>query len=231
MWYQKSAQQGYAVAQNDLGNSYESGNGVVQNPITANSWYYKAALQGNSYAENNLGIAYYNGDGVEQNYKYAIYWLQKAADQGEVDAEYNLGNAYYSGNGEPKKYEWAAYWWQKAAQQGSTEGEFALRNTNQFGPRLVITNSSNQTITGVFLCTWDGGCTNNNQLVEGDGESDMIPPGVYDTMAIAMPPLDYSSEAGTYYITIETPGTAVNHFYYFKNVVLNAYKVSTFTFR
>jgi hypothetical protein len=53
-WYQKSANSGYANAENSLGIFYENGQGVQKNLQSAIIWYRKAAKQGNKYAQNNL---------------------------------------------------------------------------------------------------------------------------------------------------------------------------------
>ncbi len=49
-YYQKSAEQGDAMAQNNLGVCYDKGDGVPQSYIEAVKWYRKAAEQGNVYA-------------------------------------------------------------------------------------------------------------------------------------------------------------------------------------
>lgn len=231
-WFQQSAVQGFANGENDLANNYQNGYGLPQDYGQSAQWYEKAAQQGNADAESNLGAAYYEGEGVQQSDTSAAYWLQKAAGGGSADGEFNLGNLYYDGRGEPKSYEWAAYWWQKARAQGSADAEQSLRGGAQFGPRLIVTNDSGQNITGVYFCAADNtGCVpNNNLLIEG-GESSFIPPGVQDTMALTLPAMDYSSEEGLYYVVIETSDASYNYFHPFKNVVLNAYKESTFTYR
>ena len=54
-WYLKSAEQGYASAQNDLGWMYENGRGVEQSYTEAVNWYRKSAEQGYADAQNSLG--------------------------------------------------------------------------------------------------------------------------------------------------------------------------------
>jgi hypothetical protein len=53
-WYRKAADQGDAVAQYNLGISYELGEGVSQNTRLAMAWYQKAAAQGHVNAKNRL---------------------------------------------------------------------------------------------------------------------------------------------------------------------------------
>ena len=49
-WYQKSAEQGNAYAQANLGNCYYYGEGVSKDITKAVEWFRKAAEQGNMYA-------------------------------------------------------------------------------------------------------------------------------------------------------------------------------------
>jgi TPR repeat protein len=231
-WYWKAARQGHPNAQNDVGNCYENGIGVAKDPAQAVWWYSQAAQQGNLPAESNLGAAYTNGDGVARDYAAAFTWLQKAAKQGFPDAENNLGNLYYNGEGVERSYEWAAYWWQKATDQGSTDAVLSLTGSDQFGPRLFLINHSNQTITGLYFCPADGtNCSAiNNLLIQGDGESSDLAPGAQDWIYITMSPMNYATQQGAYYVVIETSDISKNYFHFYRNIVLNAYQRSTFTF-
>ena len=89
-----AAEQGYALAQNNLGYAYYNGDGVKQDYAEAVRWYRLAAEQGDADAQNNLGIAYASGKGVEQDYAEAVRWYRLAAEQGYALAQYNLGIAY-----------------------------------------------------------------------------------------------------------------------------------------
>ena len=44
-WYRKAAEQGHAIAQNNLGNMYENGLGVPKDKILARYWYEKANVK------------------------------------------------------------------------------------------------------------------------------------------------------------------------------------------
>ena len=89
-WYRKSAEQGYAYAQDNLGVCYENGQGVKQDYAEAVKWYRKAAEQGDADAQNNLGVCYRNGQGVEKDINKAIELYQQAARQGHEIAQKNL---------------------------------------------------------------------------------------------------------------------------------------------
>ena len=60
-WYKLATVQGNAIAQNNLGQCYRNGSGVVKNAEEAVKWYKLAAVQGNAAAQNSLGCCYLNG--------------------------------------------------------------------------------------------------------------------------------------------------------------------------
>ena len=82
---QPLAQQGDAMAQNNLGAMYNNGQGVVQSYQQAMAWYQKAANQGVAQAQNNLGAMYANGLGVAKNYQQAKAWWQKVLAQPDTE--------------------------------------------------------------------------------------------------------------------------------------------------
>jgi len=99
-WLDKSAAQGNASAQAELGAIYASGfGGVPQDDAQAVAWFQKAANQGNATAQYNLGLMYAKGGGVKQDFAQAVAWYRKAADQGLVDAQFKMGLHYEKGVG------------------------------------------------------------------------------------------------------------------------------------
>jgi TPR repeat protein len=75
------AEEGVAVAQNNLGLMYYNGQGVPQDYGEAAKWYRLAAEQGNATAQSNLGSMYYSGEGVPQDYIQAYMWVTLAASR------------------------------------------------------------------------------------------------------------------------------------------------------
>ncbi|MBT6105900.1 MAG: sel1 repeat family protein, partial [Porticoccaceae bacterium] len=71
-----AAEQGDAVAQNNLAVMYALGDGVPENDTEAVKWYRKAAEQGNAVAQNNLGFMYNKGEGVPENDAEAVKWYR-----------------------------------------------------------------------------------------------------------------------------------------------------------
>jgi uncharacterized protein len=89
-WFFRSAEQGYADAQFNLGLMYANGEGVEVDTLKAVELFKQAAEQGNVDAQNNLAAMYYTGEGIDRDVEKAIAWFEKAAEQGNVEAQANL---------------------------------------------------------------------------------------------------------------------------------------------
>ncbi|MCH2390585.1 MAG: sel1 repeat family protein, partial [Nitrospinales bacterium] len=74
-WYQLSANQGNADAQNNLATMYADGEGIERNAHKAAKLYESAAQQVNFDALNNLGTMYLRGVGVARDYVRAYMWF------------------------------------------------------------------------------------------------------------------------------------------------------------
>jgi TPR repeat protein len=124
--FRAAAEQGDAVAQNNLGIAYDLGHGAPQDDAQAAVWFRKAAEQGDAVAQNNLGVLYETGHGVPQDYAQAAVWYRKAAEQGYAIAQYTLGICYLHGQGVPQDNAQEAIWLRKAAEQGYANAQFYL---------------------------------------------------------------------------------------------------------
>jgi len=91
------ASAGDAVAQNDLGCAYSSGDGVTKDVKEAFAWFERSAKQGNKYGQYNTGRYYQYGFGVGKNIRLAIEWYEKSANQGFGKAANMLGEIYEKG--------------------------------------------------------------------------------------------------------------------------------------
>jgi TPR repeat protein len=91
-WYEKAADQGWVLAQHNLGLLYYKGEVVQQDLKQAAAWHRKAAEQGYAEAQFFLGFMYREGKGVQQDSKQAAAWYRKAADQGNAEAHLMLGD-------------------------------------------------------------------------------------------------------------------------------------------
>ena len=116
------AEEGNAVAQNNLGLMYHNGWGVPQDYKEAVYWYRLAVEQGYAIAQYNLGLMYEKGKGVPQDYEEAVRWYQLAAEQGHSKAQGNLGVMYAFGNGIIKDYVYAHMWGNIASMNGNDLG-------------------------------------------------------------------------------------------------------------
>ncbi len=86
----KTAEQGDAQAQNNLGLMYANGQDVTQDYAEAVKWYRLSVAQGDAQAQNNLGLMYANGQGVTQDYAEAAKWYRLSMAQGNAQAQDNL---------------------------------------------------------------------------------------------------------------------------------------------
>eukprot|EP00942_MAST-04A_sp_MAST-4A-sp1_P005063 g5063.t1 len=83
---EEEKQEGYALAQTNLGYMYENGLGVDPDVKKAVKWYTKAAEQGHAQGQCSLAYMYEKGNGVEKNLAKAKELYSKAADQGHKPA-------------------------------------------------------------------------------------------------------------------------------------------------
>ena len=80
-----------AAAMTLLGELYNQGLGVPQNPVKAADWYKLAAAQKDPAAMSSLGLMAMDGRGVPRDPKAGRRWLEQAASLGSPTASYNLG--------------------------------------------------------------------------------------------------------------------------------------------
>ncbi|MEN0000827.1 MAG: peptidoglycan-binding protein [Pseudomonadota bacterium] len=120
-WYTKSAEAGYAPAQQRLGSLYEKGIGTERDLQLAKSWYQQAAEKGNSAAMHNLGVLHANGVDGQPNLTEAVSWFEQAALFGVPDSQYNLGVMAVRGDGMDPSLRDSYKWFALAAQSGDPD--------------------------------------------------------------------------------------------------------------
>ena len=137
----KSAEQGDAKAQYNLGVCYYNGYGVEKDYQEAVKWYHKAAEQGDAMAQFNLGLCYDYGNGIPRNKIEAYIWYVLSFKNGNdyvnknikrlesefgkeqfSEVQFRLGVYFYS----KKDYQEAVKWYRKAAEQGLAEAQYNL---------------------------------------------------------------------------------------------------------
>ncbi|KAF9102204.1 hypothetical protein BGX27_011127 [Mortierella sp. AM989] len=104
-WLQMAANEGFAIAQSDLGRILLTGEmGVPQDHSKALDLLEAAANQGDTDACTLLGQMNLAGEYVEENDEEAMRWFRKAAEGGSTQAQYRVGQMYYSGWGVEQNY-------------------------------------------------------------------------------------------------------------------------------
>lgn len=116
------AEQGDAVAQNEVGSRYYAGRGVERDDAEAARWIQLAADQGFAPAQYNLGLLYFRNRGVAGNDAEAARWYRAAAEQGYAPAQAGLGYLYTYGAGVEEDHV-RAYLWLELAWRGA-ESDF-----------------------------------------------------------------------------------------------------------
>ncbi len=124
--YRGLANAGNALAQNNLGVMYSTGEGVEQNYQEAVRWYRMAASQGLADSQFNLATKYDQGLGVDQNLPEAFKWYLLAAGQGNAYAQGNVGAMYAEGQGVAQDYAEALKWYRLAVTQGNATAQHGL---------------------------------------------------------------------------------------------------------
>lgn len=115
----RSADLGYAPAQDALGYFYETGTLTTTDPQQAVVWYQKAAEQGDHLGQWLLGRSFFGGIGATRDLQSAERWLHAAADAGDPFGQQMLGLLKETRG----DYNGAAEWFQKAAQQGMPQAQ------------------------------------------------------------------------------------------------------------
>ena len=119
----EQAQQGDEEAMYQLGNRYDNGDGVEQNPEVASDWWFKAAIKGHVKAAHNLGNYYFY---AKHDVKNGLRWLEKAASENSNLSLYVLGDIYINGIGIAQDVEKGLAYITKAADLDYPEAERKL---------------------------------------------------------------------------------------------------------
>jgi hypothetical protein len=160
-WMEKSAEGGYADAQNILGSRYETGKGVPPDAASSRKWFRMAAEQGHASAQASLCKSYikalnaYSDKDEEANepigtlnaskadMEDAIKWCGASAQRGLTTSQYNLGLLYAKGSAVIKPNFEAAYFW-LSMQQPSDVFRNKVSNNLSAEKKAQIEKSSQQ---------------------------------------------------------------------------------------
>lgn len=123
-WMTKSADQGHAYAQNNLGRSYYNGEFTPQNIELAIKYLTLAADQGMPGAMIFLARCYATGEAIQQNFKKAFSLYLRAAQWNDVYALYMVGQYLLDGrSGSPPSKQKAFPWFMKGAELGDSDSQ------------------------------------------------------------------------------------------------------------
>lgn len=155
-WYEISARNGNALAQNILGYFYIKGENVTKDEKKAFEYFKQSALSGNSSAQANLGKMYISGIGIEKNYEQAFYWFKKASDQGSQTAPFYIAFMFENGFGAQKSLEQAEEWYQISLNRGYQPAkekllEISTSNPNNSTLLMLENDEYNQKLKGYTL--------------------------------------------------------------------------------
>jgi TPR repeat protein len=114
-----------APAMTLLGELFNQGLGVAQDPTKAAEWYRLAAQQGDPHALSSLGLMAIDGRGMEKNPAQGLAWLEQAAAKGDPSASHNLA-LLLMGSGTPENLLRAVELLRKAAESEIGDAQHAL---------------------------------------------------------------------------------------------------------
>ncbi len=132
--YRAAADEGYPLAQTNLGVMYEGGQGgLSRSDREAERLYRLAAEQGFPAAQASLATFYVTGrGGLRRDDREAVRLFQPAAESGNAQAQNNLGKMYAEGRGGlPRDLDQAAKWWRLAAEGGVQEARSNLQKAGR----------------------------------------------------------------------------------------------------
>lgn len=124
--FEEAAGKGHANAQNELGQCYLYGRGVVKNTHQALRWLQTAATRDIPKAKYSLGVCYAKGWGVEVDEARAAKLFAEAADKDCAGAQYYMARFHQEGVTFVKDLEQAKAWYQRAADRGHQKARQAL---------------------------------------------------------------------------------------------------------
>ena len=125
-WYEKAANFGDPVAQEQIGYFYQVGFGVKRDPFRAVQWFERAVAGGLVTAKVNLGVAYLWGSGVQKDPGFAAQLFREAAQKGSGLGACYLGNLYFSGLGVTKSASDALHWFELGSRMHNVPAKFDL---------------------------------------------------------------------------------------------------------
>jgi len=127
-WLNRSAEMGYAPAQNELGWQL-----LQKQDPKAHYWLYKAARQGEVAAQKSLGYDYTVRGDEPAKQAEGLLWLRRAAAGEHAESMFFLGYALMNGRGAPVDMAEGRKWYEKAAAAGYADAIYFLGYVQELG--------------------------------------------------------------------------------------------------
>jgi len=134
----EAAEQGDAIQQYRLGDSYLRGAGTDVDKEKAEYWHklafsglVKAAENGDAQAQLFLGSCYQCGAGVSKDEYVAFTWFMSAAKLGSDEAMKRVGDCYRYGYGVERSFEDTMRWYGQSVEQGNTTAMVAIESVSK----------------------------------------------------------------------------------------------------
>lgn len=121
------AEAGDRVAQYQIAQMYEEGDGTKVDMHKAVEWYMKSADQAYPDARYKIGWLYANGIGLRQDYAQAAKWYRLSSTfDNHTESQFRLGDLYFNGRGVEHDYGKAIQYYKLAASKGHAAAQFIL---------------------------------------------------------------------------------------------------------
>lgn len=154
-WLKKSAQQGDAESQSDLGFYYAKGwYGIKRDFSQANFWLNKAAKVKNPSALQRLGQNYLHGDGVKKDPKKAFHYFEQAAAKNDFCGLYMVGKFYTKGivveKNDATAQQWLLLSARKFLDQNPEKGFDNMQEVIKIFPTYYTLKNQNKNISNIY---------------------------------------------------------------------------------
>ncbi|WP_275787323.1 tetratricopeptide repeat protein [Pararhizobium gei] len=113
-YFHLAAKSGNSAAAYKVGEAYENGIGVKQDPAVALDWYRVAAAAGDRHAELRIGWFYHKGITVPADPAMAAQWYRRSADKDNIWAYHMLAFMLMDGEGVPQDRDLARHYFEKS---------------------------------------------------------------------------------------------------------------------
>jgi len=138
LWMSRSAEQGVACAQSDLGRRFFHGCGVDVDLYKSLNWTFEAAKRGDVYSQMQMGSIERRLEERGMATEGSLRWLLRAAMQGCSKAQLYVAKYYFYGMSVPVSLADASRWFLLAATQGDYDAQLYAGIMHHLGEGVDI---------------------------------------------------------------------------------------------